>query len=109
MLINYSSIMKRYWYLLAAGIFLLGALGSWPYAYYQLLRWVVCSVGAYSAFVAHESDRTGWTWIFIIIAILFNPIAPFYMQRETWQIADIGTAILFIIFPFIKHKQDKYA
>ena len=95
-------IMKKHWYLLVAGIFLLGALGSWPYAYYQLLRWVVCGVGAYSAYMAYESGRTGWAWLFGIVAILFNPIIPFYMQRETWQVLDIAAAFPFLVFPFTK-------
>ena len=92
--------MKKHWYLLAVGIFLLGALGSWPYAYYQLLRWVVCGVGAYSAYKAHESGRTGWAWIFGITAVLFNPIAPFHLARDTWQILDIVATLPFFVFPF---------
>lgn len=98
--------MKKRWYLLVVGIFLLGALGSWPYIYYQLLRWVVCGVGAYTAYTAYESNRTVWAWVFAIIAIVFNPIAPFFMERETWQILDVAAAILFLIFPFTSKKHD---
>src|SRR3989344_9647324 len=75
-----QEIMKNFlyanWFLLAVAIFLLGALGDWPYAYYQLLRWVVCSVGTYSAYMAYTQERRGWTGIFVVIAILFNPIMP---------------------------------
>ena len=96
--------MKRHWYLVATGVFLLGALGSWPYAYYQLLRWVVCGVGAYSACKAHESGRTGWAWVFGVIAVLFNPIVPFYFARDTWQVLDLVAVIPFFAFPFTKQK-----
>jgi len=30
-----------------AALILLGALAPWPYGYYQLLRFVVCSVAVY--------------------------------------------------------------
>lgn len=96
--------MKKHWYLLAVGIFLLGALGSWPYAYYQLLRWVVCGVGAYTAYMAYESGRTSWAWVFGVIAVLFNPIVPFYFARDTWQVLDLVAAIPFLAFPFTKRK-----
>ncbi len=94
--------MKKHWYLLAVGVFLLGAIGTWPYAYYQLLRWVVCGVGAYSAYMAHKSGRTSWAWVFGVIAVLFNPIVPFYLARNTWQVLDLAAAVPFLIFPFIK-------
>lgn len=100
-----QDFLKENWFTFGAALFLIGALGHWPYAYYQLLRWVVCGVGAYSAYHAYESGRAGWTTVFSIIAILFNPIEPFYMQRETWQILDLAAAVPFLIFPFVKkHK-----
>ena len=99
--------LKENWFLLVAAAFLIGALGSWPYAYYQLLRWIVCGVGAYSAYVAYKKSRTGWAAIFGIVAILFNPIAPFYMQRETWQVLDIVAAVPFLVFPFTKNEHVK--
>lgn len=93
--------LKENWFLLIAAAFLIGALGDWPYAYYQLLRWVVCGVGAYSAYVAYMQERKGWTGVFVVIAILFNPIMPFYMERDTWQILDVVAAIPFLVFAFI--------
>lgn len=87
--------MNKYWYLLAAGIFLLGALGSWPYVYYQFLRWVVCGVAAYTAYVGFETDHTGLGWLMVAIAVLFNPIAPIYLAKGTWSVLDVVTAIIF--------------
>lgn len=87
--------MKKYWYLIATGIFLLGALGSWPYAYYQLLRWVVCGVAAYTAYLGFEMGNKGWGWLMIAIAVLFNPMAPIYLAKGTWAVLDVITAILF--------------
>ena len=96
--------LKENWYLLLAAVFLIGALGSCPYAYYQLLRWIVCGIGAYSAYLAYTQDRKGWTGVFVVIAILFNPIAAFYFERETWQVLDIAAAIPFLLFAFRNRK-----
>ena len=49
---------------LAAALMLLWALADNPYAYYQILRWIVCGVTAYSTFLALEAKKDQWTWIF---------------------------------------------
>jgi hypothetical protein len=56
--------------------------------FYTLLRWVCCAAFAYSAIAAFQMKRVEWTWIFGILAVLFNPLAPVYLQRATWQIID---------------------
>ncbi|OIO54797.1 hypothetical protein AUJ46_02310 [Candidatus Peregrinibacteria bacterium CG1_02_54_53] len=76
------------------------ALADFPYAYYQILRWVVCGVAAYSAYNAHEHRSIVWTWIFGVVAILFNPIAPIHFQRETWMTLDVAAAVIFLISLF---------
>jgi hypothetical protein len=78
----------------------LGALADNPYSYYQFLRWLILGVGAYSVYLAYNSGRKIWTGIFGVIALLFNPIIPFYLQRDTWQFIDIITAVLFLVSIF---------
>lgn len=90
------------WFKIIAILILLFALGQHPYGYYQLLRWVVSLAGAYSAYLAYEAENKGWLWIFVTIAILFNPIIPFYLARETWQILDVLVAIIFGVSLFAK-------
>lgn len=80
---------------LVAALFLLGALGRWPYGYYVLLRWVVCAAAAYIAFQAHNSNRSGFVWAFGVVAVLFNPLSPIYLNREIWQVIDLLVAALF--------------
>src|SRR6266487_5801158 len=65
--------------------------------FYTLLRWVCCAAFAYSAFTAFQMKRSAWTWIFAVLAVLFNPLAPFYLRRPTWQIID-WTSIAVIVF-----------
>lgn len=83
-----------------AALMLLIAFAELPYAYYQMLRWVVCGVTGYGAFISYEKQNILWAWTFGITAILFNPIMPFYMQREMWQILDLTAAVVLIISLF---------
>ena len=79
-----------------AGVMLLLAIpsGIWPYAYYQILRWVVMVAGLVCAYQAHKENKTMWVWIMGIIAVVFNPIAPIYLDKVLWSIIDIVAAVL---------------
>ena len=56
--------------------------------FYTLLRWVCCGVFTYSMVVTFQMKRVSWGGIFAALAVLFNPVAPVYLQRYTWQIVD---------------------
>lgn len=80
---------------------LLGTFVDWPYGYYQLLRFVVCSVSVYVACMAYNWQKMWAVWIFGFIALLFNPLVPIHLSRELWQPIDIICAILFIVMVFV--------
>lgn len=94
-----EKIIKENWFTILAGAMLLLAIptGFFPYPYYQILRWVVTVVALYSAYSAYKTKNTKWTIIMSAVAILFNPIAPIYFDKSTWQILDFITAGLFFI------------
>lgn len=96
--------LKNNWFKLLAIAVLLGAMGSHPYSYYQILRWVVCISAAYTAYLYIQHERTGLFWLFAAMAVLFNPIAPIYLDRDTWQLLDLGAAAIFIVSAFLKTK-----
>ncbi len=75
-------------------IMLFWALADNPYGYYQILRWVIAGVTGYSAYLAYERGKNTWTWIMGITAILFNPIAPIHLDRETWSVLNIIVAAI---------------
>jgi len=56
--------------------------------FYTLLRWVCCAAFAYSAFTAFQMKRASWTWVFGILAVLFNPFGIVHLQQATWQVID---------------------
>ena len=77
-------------------LMLFGAIAEWPYGYYTLLRWITCIASILVALQAFEKNIDWAKVVFIVIAILFNPLAPIYLSRSTWIPLDIITAILFI-------------
>ena len=95
---------KNNWYVLLAIALLLGSLGNHPYSYYQLLRWVVSIVAFYSAYTTHTKGSSVWTWILTALGILFNPIKPFYMEKETWVVFDVLAGFVLVASLFTKKK-----
>jgi uncharacterized membrane protein HdeD (DUF308 family) len=85
--------------IICACFLLLGVL-TLPYGYYRFLRWVVTLGGIFSAVSSFQKNAVGWAFSFGIIAILFNPIAPFHMEKSTWVVFDILTAIVFGVSAF---------
>jgi len=85
-------------------LMLFGALGYWPYGYYQLLRFVVCGVSVYVAFMSYQWQKLWAAWLFGFIAFLFNPIIPIHLPREVWQMIDIICAFLFVAVAFVLRK-----
>jgi len=85
--------------LIAAGLLFIGIL-ELPYGYYILLRIVICILSVITAFISSESNSKSWMWLFGIIAILFNPIIPIYLEKEIWIVIDFIVAIIFIISIF---------
>ena len=84
-------------YFVILTIFMLfGAIVEWPYGYYILLRWITCITSILVTFQAFEKNIDWAKVVFIVIAILFNPLAPIYLSRSIWVPLDIVTAILFI-------------
>lgn len=81
---------------------LLGALGTHPYGFFQLLRVVVCVGAGVLVWCVLDwrermpaSQRTQADVLGVIaagIAVLFNPVVPVMLQRSTWIPIDVLTA-----------------
>lgn len=90
--------MNIKWLSITSGVLLLlGILNIWPYAYYIILRWVVCAVAIFVALGFSKSKLTSWVWVFGALAILFNPIFPVYMNKSSWVGIDLVSAIVFFL------------
>ena len=92
---------------IVAALMLLGSLARWPYGYYQLLRFVVCGVSVYVAFVAYDWKKLWATWLLGFVAVLFNPLLPIHLSRDLWQPIDVICAVVFIVVGLILKKPAK--
>jgi hypothetical protein len=92
--------------LFAIVILLIATSNGLLYGYYTFLRWAICITSILVGYAAYRLEKIGWVFIFGAVAILFNPIAPIYLNKDTWVIIDMGVAILFLISMFfIKEKK----
>ncbi|NLD50438.1 MAG: hypothetical protein GX660_25130 [Clostridiaceae bacterium] len=90
-------------------IFLFVALLNLPIGYYKFLRWIVCSTAIYSLYISYNiKEKINYgVWLFGLVAILFNPIIPFYLGKTSWQVADIIVGVIFIFSTlFVREKND---
>ncbi|MGB9665272.1 MAG: DUF6804 family protein [Ignavibacteria bacterium] len=86
---------------IVTAILLLWALDNHSYDYYTLLRFVVSSVSSFSLYFALKLKKDGWAWIFGVITILFNPILPVHLNRNTWAVIDVAVAVVLIASLFL--------
>lgn len=66
-----------------------------PYIYYQILRWVVCGIALLSLKIYLGKNKQILGWLFIVPAVLFNPLAPFYLSKGAWVTIDVAIALFF--------------
>ncbi|MFA4844486.1 MAG: DUF6804 family protein [Candidatus Margulisiibacteriota bacterium] len=72
-----------------------------PYGYYILLRWFICGASAYNTYLSYEQQKRVFVWMFALLAILFNPIFPIYLDKELWVIIDFISVVIFFVSLFI--------
>src|SRR4030067_3836418 len=91
--------------LIYAGL-LFWALDSHSYGYYTLLRWVALLACGYCLMLAFSKKDTRWAWTFGVLGLLFNPIFPVSMDKNTWAIVDAITGIVLIASIFFIREAD---
>jgi len=97
----------KYLLLICAALLLL-SLADLPIGYYTFLR-IIVTIGAVGVVVSEiENGIDFWIISFVIIAILFNPLIPIYLNdKSAWMPIDIIVAILFLIKLFTLNKTKK--
>ncbi len=100
----------KYLPFLAAVLLFLG-IADLPIGYYTLLRIIVCLIGV--VFMIYEygrEERISFLCIlFGIIALLFNPIIPVYLQdKSIWSVLDFLAGCVFVFegFRFLKLQRE---
>ena len=94
--ISVMAWLHDYWLRLLAILLALGALATLPFVYYQLMNWVVMGAAILIARDAFKQHQEAIVWLFILLAVVFNPIAPLYLGQFAWKIADVIAALLLV-------------
>lgn len=81
---------------IAAGL-LFWAVARHTYDYFTILRLVSCAVTSYCGYLAYAQKAVGWVWVMGAIAVLFNPLVPVTLSRQTWMPIDIATGLVLLI------------
>jgi len=61
---------------------------------------VVAGTAILTLWTAYNLKKNVWIWLMGGIAILFNPIAPIYLDKGTWVVIDFIVAIICLISIF---------
>jgi hypothetical protein len=108
-----NTFLNNNWLKIAAIVLVLGAISAsfslipnMPYFYYQLMNWAVAGSALMIVWQALKRHEALLMWMFAIVAVIFNPLAPIYLNSLSWQIADIVTVLL-LISSFIVMKDKK--
>lgn len=89
-------LINPYLFTGVASLLLIGTLDL-PYFYYEILRVVACAAFSWLSFLNYAYDDEIFYMILFTIsvgfAILFNPLAPIYLDKELWIVLDIVSAL----------------
>jgi hypothetical protein len=99
-----------WWTWLILALLLSAAAGHLPYGYYIFVRIIVCGFAVIIAAAGWEEGTVSrnWSVAFIVMAILFNPLIPIYLNRTAWLYLDLIAAcvtvahLLFVRFALMK-------
>jgi len=69
-----------------------------PYGYYNLVRFVVSGSALYFAHRSFVKNKSGFVWVFVAMAILYNPIVPVYLyEKAIWTMVNILSSVIFFV------------
>ena len=88
-------------------ILLLVCLLRMPYSYYQLIRLLGMIGFVYFAYLDNKEKIRFTPQLFVIAAIIINPIIKIPFRRNTWQIVDVLFAAILLFSIVLEKKLNK--
>lgn len=73
-----------------------------PYGFYQLVRFLAFAGFCFLAYDANEQNNKNTTFVFIGLAILFQPFLKIALGRELWNVIDVIVAVILLATVFTK-------
>ena len=65
------------------------------------MSWAVVLASLVVAKQAKSQNNLWIAWVFVFVAVVFNPIAPIFLAQSAWRIADIVVIVLFVLSFFL--------
>jgi hypothetical protein len=96
--------MKALKIILAILLFL--CLLDMPYGYYQFVRFVSFAVFGYFAYIANQKDNKTDAFVFVALALLFQPFVKIALGRTIWNMVDVIVGV-WLVFNVLLNKKDK--
>lgn len=81
-------------------LILLLCLAPMPYGYFTLVRLLAMVVFGVYAYKFYTAKKDGLAWVFVTLALLFQPFIKVALGRVVWNIIDIVVAVGMIAFFF---------
>jgi len=97
-----NSIIK-----IGLAIVLFLCLFNMPYGYYQFVRFISMCGFAYLAFSSNEVKKKNEAFVYIGLAILFQPFIKIALGRTIWNVVDFIVGIGLIVSVFQRKTKDK--
>jgi hypothetical protein len=85
---------------LILAILLFGCLVDFPYGYYQFVRFAAMAGFGYLAFNTNEQGAKNEAFIYLALAILFQPFYKIALGRSLWNVIDVVVGIGLIVSLF---------
>jgi hypothetical protein len=85
-------------------VLLLVCIFDMPYGFYEIVRFLALVGFGYLAIKTYRLKNQSLSFVYVMLAILFQPIFKIALGREFWNVVDIIVAIGLSISLLIKRK-----
>ena len=75
-------------------------LSDMPYGYYNMVRFVMTAACVYFAYEYHKIKKEKLVFMFIFLALLFQPFEKLALGRAVWNLVDVmvGIGLLYLAY-----------
>ena len=92
---------------LIIAVLLLLCLADMPYGYYNFVRFAAAAIFAYFAYDYFKLKQDGLGFLFVSLAVLFQPFIKVVLGRAIWNIVDVIVAVGLIALIALDYKRER--
>ena len=97
-------MMKQFYLFLAAMLLL--CLAPMPYGYFMLVRFVMMVAFGLMAYRYFTIKKSVAAWVFVILAVLFQPIYKIVLGRGIWNAVDVVVAVFLVAIYVVERRME---